>query len=325
MFIDRQFFFTRIRRLFNNRLDQAQVDGMGTILAQWEARLPNGDPRWLAYMFATTFHETARRMTPVREAYWLSEDWRRRNLAYYPYYGRGYVQLTHLENYKKAGQYVGANLAQFPDLALRLDYAAVIMFVGMEQGWFRRDSQGPHSLPRYFNRTVNNPLGARAIINGYEAGVAEAIAGYHAEFLASIRPARDVTLSFAAQLSGEHPPSQFGSESEAEAPDFAATPFSMDSAVPLYEEPGLSAIGADGAASMTMQSVTSIITSYVSRNAVEPEKLPELIVDVYNALKLADRAAPRDKEPDLAPVETPQERKPPRPAVAKAARRKQEE
>ena len=40
---------------------------MSTILNEWEENLPNADDRWLAYMLATAFHETARTMQPIRE------------------------------------------------------------------------------------------------------------------------------------------------------------------------------------------------------------------------------------------------------------------
>jgi peptidoglycan hydrolase-like protein with peptidoglycan-binding domain len=49
----------------------------------------------MAYVLATTQWETAQTFKPVREAFWKDEEWRRVNLArYYPYYGRGFVQLT---------------------------------------------------------------------------------------------------------------------------------------------------------------------------------------------------------------------------------------
>jgi hypothetical protein len=124
MAVSRQGFFSKIRSLFGGHLDQSQVDGMNAILDAFERALPQGDLRWLAYMLATAFHETAKTMQPVREAFWLSEDWRRKNLRYYPYYGRGYVQLTWKENYERAGVRVGANLVASPDLAMRDDIAA---------------------------------------------------------------------------------------------------------------------------------------------------------------------------------------------------------
>src|SRR4029079_15992876 len=106
MSINREHFFDTARRLFGGHYNQRQVDGMTAILDQWEQRFPAADPRWLAYMLATAFQETNQTMQPVREAYWLSEEWRRRNLRYYPFYGWGYVQLTWEANYRRAGDYV---------------------------------------------------------------------------------------------------------------------------------------------------------------------------------------------------------------------------
>jgi len=197
MSLDRRIFFDRIRPLFGGRLTQLQVEGMDAILNSWERRAAGSDLRWLAYMFATAFHETARTMQPVREAFWLSEDWRRRNLRYYPYYGRGYVQLTWAQNYARAGAFVGADLVRSPDLAMRPEYAATILFVGTEAGWFRGDARGRHTLARYFNRNVNDPVGAREIINGREFKtingrrvlLATVIAEYHAAFLRAISAA----------------------------------------------------------------------------------------------------------------------------------------
>lgn len=175
----------------------AEMEGLKAIVTGFEGFFSGGDPRWLAYMLATSFHETAATMRPVREAYWLSEDWRRRNLSYHPYYGRGYVQLTHRDNYAKAGAAVGVDLEHNLDRAMDLDIAAKVMFIGMTQGWFRRDSHGAHSLSRYFSDDVDDPVGARNIINGKEikvvggksVTVGEIIAGYHADFLAALEAA----------------------------------------------------------------------------------------------------------------------------------------
>jgi len=71
--------------------------------------------------------ETASTFEPVREAYWLSEDWRRINLRYYPYFGRGYVQLTWESGYRDAGDALGLNLVGSPDLALMPTIAADIL------------------------------------------------------------------------------------------------------------------------------------------------------------------------------------------------------
>lgn len=68
--------------------------------------------------------ETAHTFEPVREAYWLSELWRQNNLRYYPYYGRGFVQLTWDYNYAAYGALIGENLLDHPDRAMEPNIAA---------------------------------------------------------------------------------------------------------------------------------------------------------------------------------------------------------
>jgi hypothetical protein len=160
--IDRGKFFPAVRqKLFGGILRQSQVDGVTAILNEWEARYPHGDPRWLAYELATTTWETAHTMQPVREAYWTSEDWRRANLRYWPYYGRGFVQLTWRRNYQKMSGIVGVDLVTNPDKALEPAIAAAILFEGMEHGDFTGAG-----LPQFFNAVTEDWNGARAIING---------------------------------------------------------------------------------------------------------------------------------------------------------------
>ncbi|KRB31734.1 MULTISPECIES: glycoside hydrolase family 19 protein [Mesorhizobium] len=301
MSFDRPFFFNSIRSLFGG-LSQAQVSGMSAVLDQWEIRMPNADQRWLGYMFATTFHETARQMVPVREAYWLSEQWRKTHLSYYPYYGRGYVQLTHQTNYKKAGDFVGANLVQSPDLALRPDYAAAAMFVGMVQGWFRGDAHGPHTLTRYFNPHTNDPIGARKIINGYEPGVAEAIAGYHSRFLSALRPAGAVPLAVTmGAMSFDGPVGDGLAMTESVMAPSVGQDIGFDTIAQTRHAGMSEAIQSPGTVSpenpaMPILSMTTdIITAYVESNSIDAALLPELIADVYAALANADRIVDRGR------------------------------
>lgn len=70
--------------------------------------------------------ETASTFRPVREAFWLSEGWRRAHLRYYRFYGRGYIQLTWEENYRKYGRALDVDLVGDPDLALQPDVAASV-------------------------------------------------------------------------------------------------------------------------------------------------------------------------------------------------------
>ncbi len=66
----------------------------------------------IAYVLATADHETNHTFKPVIEAYWLSnpDTYLKTHLPsskYYPYYGRGYVQLTWDYNYEKYGKLLG--------------------------------------------------------------------------------------------------------------------------------------------------------------------------------------------------------------------------
>ena len=93
----------------------------------------------LAYILATTFHETAHRMQPIAE-YGKGKGRKYGVKGKYGQvpYGRGYVQLTWDQNYEKADKELGLNGALLKnfDLALNPKYAVQILFVGMEEGWF---------------------------------------------------------------------------------------------------------------------------------------------------------------------------------------------
>jgi putative chitinase len=162
MTLDKGAFYETVRKRLNG-LSASQVNGMEQVLAACE-----GAPlAHAAYMLATAWHETNRTMLPVREAYWLSEDWRRKNLRYYPWYGRGYVQLTWQRNYAKADQKLGLNgeLLRTPDSAMDPGIAARIMRLGMDEGWFTGVSNRK-VLPTKGVATRQQYMDARTIING---------------------------------------------------------------------------------------------------------------------------------------------------------------
>ena len=118
-------------------------------------------PEQIQYVLATVKHETNGTFKPIKEAYWLSEEWRKKNLYYYPYYGRGFVQITHKENYKKFGKLLKIDLIKNPDLALEFDNALFILVYGMKHGVFTSKK-----LDDYFNESGSDFIGARKIING---------------------------------------------------------------------------------------------------------------------------------------------------------------
>ena len=68
---DKDVYFGSVRSsLFQGALSQEQVDGQSIILGVWEydaGGTPMDDVRWLAYMLASVFHETAQRFWPIEE------------------------------------------------------------------------------------------------------------------------------------------------------------------------------------------------------------------------------------------------------------------
>jgi len=119
-----------------------------------------------AYVLATARWETNHTLEPVREAYWLSEGWRERNLRYYPWYGRGYVQLTWEENYARAGKILGCDLTTDPDAALQASVAADVIVAGMAEGWFTGKK-----MSTYLNGARKDYRNARRIVNGTDKAV----------------------------------------------------------------------------------------------------------------------------------------------------------
>jgi predicted chitinase len=209
--MNRAAFYAALRKpngLFGGKLSTDQVKGMETILNEWEASKLT-DSRWLAYMLATTFLETATTMLPVLETRQpdeaanpsidtaiarLESSWKRGRMpwvktAYWrkdkdgkSWLGRGLVQLTHRVNYEKMSPLVGVDLVANPSAAL-MDYVAVkIMFAGMTKGIFTGKK-----LSDYFDGDSDDWTGARRIINGTDR--AADVAGYAKKFHASIASA----------------------------------------------------------------------------------------------------------------------------------------
>lgn len=157
-------FFASVKSHFG-ALKQSQVDGFNTLLDAY------GDAGWgapyAANGFGTGWLETNQTMQPVREAYWKDEAWRKANLRYYPWYGRGYVQLTWEDNYRKADAELnlGGTLVAKPDRAMEPGIAAEIMVSGMAHGWFTTKKLGDY-LPTTGLGTRDQHKQARRIING---------------------------------------------------------------------------------------------------------------------------------------------------------------
>lgn len=155
-------------------MQTAQLEGCERLMKAGAGKLPKS---WMAYLLATVYHETAKRMQPVREGLNASDAWRKRHLRYYPWYGRGDIQLTWERNYRKAGEAIGVDLIADPDLALDPKNSAQIAVCGMIEGWFTGKKLRDY-IPAAANR--DHYKNARRIINGTDKD--DLIAGYALEF-----------------------------------------------------------------------------------------------------------------------------------------------
>jgi hypothetical protein len=180
-------FFAAVRPLFGT-LTKVQVEGIEAKLAAFAAA---GSPlAYVAYGFATSFHETDRKMQPVPEI------GRGRGKAYGKAsknsqhsgqiaYGRGDVQLTWDFNYQRADDELGLKgaLTSNYDLAMETEISAAIMVRGMTEGWFTGKSFASY-LPAEGTATLKQFISARRIINGVDR--AELVAGYAMKFQAAL-------------------------------------------------------------------------------------------------------------------------------------------
>lgn len=189
--LNRAKFYDSVRAsLFRGKIAQHQVDGTDLILDAWETApmLRPGrtepDLRWLAYMLATAFHETAKTMQPIKEfglghghRYGIPDP-----ETGHTYYGRGLVQLTWRDNYEKFSKLLGIDLVHDPNKACDPHVAVEVMRIGMRDGLFTGKK-----LSGYFGGTVENWVEARRIINGTDC--AEQIADYGRKFYAALKDA----------------------------------------------------------------------------------------------------------------------------------------
>ena len=199
--INRKFFFDHIKTaLFGGSFKQSQVDGLNYILDIWERDHATWDDRWLAYALGTTHLETGAAMQPINERggpKYFEANYgpgghnpkRAKNMGNTKvgdgarFHGRGFVQLTWKVNYQSMSTHLtkafgkAINLVDEPDLALKPEYAAEIMFHGMNVGAFTGKK-----FSNYFTKNPNgmpakdNWVGARAMINGSDK--AAVIAGF---------------------------------------------------------------------------------------------------------------------------------------------------
>jgi len=193
--MDRAAFFDAVRSApFAGKLTSPQVSGMERLL---DAAPPLMPLDHVAYCLGTTFHETGlvingkmvRTMMPVEEA------GRGKGKPYGPtgFWGRGDVQLTHEENYRKATLRLralgylspGQDMVRTPGLALDPRISAAVLFIGCTEGWFTGKK-----LSDYFGPGKADAINARRIVNGTDK--ASLVASYHMMFRAALQAAKYV-------------------------------------------------------------------------------------------------------------------------------------
>lgn len=163
----------------------SQMSGLEFILNQIQNDPYIEDPRWAAYMLATTWHETAFTMQPIDE--YGSNAYFEKRYGYTTkvgrtlgnrkpndgilFHGRGYVQLTGRNNYARVGDQLKVDLVSNPNLVKSPEIAYQVMSQGMIRGWFTGKQ-----LSDYINGSKCDYVNSRRIINGTDK--AQQIAKY---------------------------------------------------------------------------------------------------------------------------------------------------
>jgi len=200
--MNKELFFSTLRKSLFKRLSQSQVDGINGILEAFD-QVGDGDKDTLAYALATAYHETGARMVPVREGFAKTDEGARKAVnalakkkgpnsavARYArpagpyghvYYGRGHVQLTWLENYKASSADAGVDLVKNPDAMLDTVISARVLVKGLIDGRWSGKRKG---LAYYEGDDdfldQKEAEAARQTVNGSDK--AALIAGYHKHF-----------------------------------------------------------------------------------------------------------------------------------------------
>lgn len=166
---DKTFYDLLRQNVTHGSITPGQLDGIMRIKAEFEARQLT-DIRWLANILAQSYWESDRTWQPCLEkgsrSYLKSK-------RYWPYIGAGLIQVTWKSNYTKFGAEKPEDLLTWP-IALRA------LFDGMIKGMFTG-----RKLSDYFNDHKNDPVGARAIVNGKDHAIQ--IAHIHDDILDALK------------------------------------------------------------------------------------------------------------------------------------------
>jgi putative chitinase len=168
-------FFKAYRQQFGALEYSFQTEGLNALLDAMSADAKLTDVRVAAYMLATVHHECQKPFDKIWKPTWqpVEEQGKGRGRKYaksYPvsrhdavkaavYYGRGYVQLTWLDNYRKAGAAVGVDLVNYPEKALEPAVAYLCLAEGLRRGWYGS------KITTHINATKCDYFNARRCVN----------------------------------------------------------------------------------------------------------------------------------------------------------------
>jgi predicted chitinase len=176
--MNRQQFFLKIKQqgLFKE-ISEKQLRGITAILDKYEESEIN-NPKQLAYILATVYHETYDFLRGVREMHPMKElggEAYLKRKPYYPYYGRDFCHTTWLSNFEKVKAFSGVDVVKDPDKIADISLATDVLFHFMIKGLYTGKK-----LSDYITTTRCDYDGARRIINGTDK--AKLIAGYAMKF-----------------------------------------------------------------------------------------------------------------------------------------------
>ena len=122
-----------------------QDQGIGSLAVQCAAAamIQVECPAWVPVEEMRASRDRQPKLWALQERYWPSG-----------YYGRGLIQLTHLDNYRAAGLALGLDLVEHPDLALAPGYAAKIL------AWFMKANRVAEAA------SLGKLIKARTRVNG---------------------------------------------------------------------------------------------------------------------------------------------------------------
>lgn len=139
-------------------------DALAKAVAKEGAKQGVVDRNQLCYIMATIQHETAHTYQPIAE-------YGGRRRPYAPYFGRGYVQLTHKYNYHAYKTKLGEDFVSYPNKVMEPAISLFIIIDGMKNGVFTGLKLG-----NFISGDSVDFVRARKIVNWTDK--ADLIAGY---------------------------------------------------------------------------------------------------------------------------------------------------